>query len=140
MRATKLTKADQFCKRAAELVAGDRERTHGAKLPNHQNIADLWNAYLGVAERGDEYRLLDPITARDVALMMVLLKVARTKIGEHNPDNYVDMAGYAGVAGEICETLIRGDKMFAEISGDEGIVTVDGGLAVDPDGEIRRHF
>ena len=50
----------------------------------------LWSAYLGT-----------PITARDVALMMVLLKVARTKTGAFNLDDYVDAAGYAGIAVEV---------------------------------------
>lgn len=83
---------------AAAIVEGDRAAQHGPKERNHQNIADHWNAYLGTR--------LGPaqeITALDVALMMVLLKVARTKAGDgrDNRDNYVDMAGYAGVAGEI---------------------------------------
>ena len=76
---------------ALELTGGDRAKTHGDKRANHQNIADLWNAYLGFPVQ---------LTAYDVALMMVLLKVARTKSGSKNPDNYVDMAGYAGVAAE----------------------------------------
>lgn len=75
---------------AAELVGGDRASQHGDKVENHQHIAALWSAFL---ER--------PITADQVALMMVLLKVARTKTGRLNRDDYVDMAGYAGVAGEI---------------------------------------
>jgi hypothetical protein len=81
---------------AASLVAGDRAAQHGPKERNHQNIADHWNAYLGG-------RLTTPLTALDVALMMVELKVARTKAGSGRSlrDNYVDMAGYAGVAGEI---------------------------------------
>jgi hypothetical protein len=35
--------------------------------------------------------------------MMTLLKVARTKIGSHNPDDYVDGAGYMAIAGEIAD-------------------------------------
>ena len=73
-----------------------RARTHGDKVQNHQAIADLWNGYLG-------NRLATAIEPRDVALMMALLKIARTKYGAHNPDDYIDMAGYAGVAGEIAE-------------------------------------
>ena len=93
-------KASEFCTTAAGLVSGDRHKTHGDKVENHQNIAALWNAYLG-------YRLPEgcQLTPLDVALMMSLLKVARTKLGAHNPDNYVDLAGYAGVAGEIAEQL-----------------------------------
>jgi len=32
---------------------------------------------------------------------MALLKIARTKIGKVNPDDYVDACGYLGIAGEI---------------------------------------
>ena len=42
-----------------------------------------------------------PITARDAALMMMLLKVARTKTGTYNPDDYVDAAGYSAIAAEV---------------------------------------
>ena len=84
---------------AAELVSGSRAAQHGPKERNHQNIADHWNAYLGA-------RLDRPLSALDVALMMAELKIARAKgsiqMGlEPNPDNFVDLAGYAGVAGEI---------------------------------------
>jgi len=88
--------AKDICEKAAHLVSGDRARTHGDKVRNHQNIALLWSAYLGV-----------PITPLQVALMMALVKVARTKLGEYNEDNYVDLAGYAGVAGEIAERVPR---------------------------------
>lgn len=88
--------AEQIALRAAELVGGDRQKTHGDKVENHQNIADLWNAYLGG-------RINPPLSPRDVALLMALLKIARTKIGDHNLDDYTDLAGYAAVAGEIAE-------------------------------------
>lgn len=85
--------------KAAQIVQGDRAAQHGPKERNHQNIADHWNAYL-------KNNLKTPLTAHDVALMMIELKIARAKGSIEmnlpaNPDNYVDMAGYAGVAGEI---------------------------------------
>lgn len=89
-------KAEHICSKAAQLVGGDRAKTHGDKIENHQNIAALWNAYLG-------WGIETPLTAQNVAMMMALVKVARTKLGSHNPDDYVDLAGYAGVAGEIAE-------------------------------------
>lgn len=88
--------AAELVTRAAGLVGGDRAATHGPKLENHQNIADLWNAYLG-------RQLNAPIKASQVALMMALLKIARTKCGAMNLDDYVDLAGYAGCAGEIAQ-------------------------------------
>jgi|TARA_R100000049_G_C1865979_1_gene27596 hypothetical protein len=72
------------------LVGGDREKDYGDKVKNHNNIAKLWSAYLDV-----------PVTAHDVAIMMTLLKVARTKLGEVSEDTYVDMAAYGAIAGEI---------------------------------------
>jgi hypothetical protein len=88
--------AKQVCETAAGLVGGDRAKSHGDKTENHRNIATLWNAYLGW--RLGEGCLLKP---EDVALMMLLLKVARTKTGTFNEDDFVDMAGYAGCAAEI---------------------------------------
>ena len=88
--------AGQILLQAAEAVNGPRDRTHGDKVQNHQNIADHWNAYLAG-------RLDRPLSARDVALMMAELKIARTKLGEHNLDDYIDGAGYMGCAGEIAE-------------------------------------
>lgn len=80
----------------SNLVGGDRAAQHGPKLENHQNIADHWNAYL-------KHKLKENLTPLDVTLMMVLLKVARTKSGGHNLDDYKDMAGYAAIAGEIAD-------------------------------------
>ena len=77
-------------------MSGERERTHGEKSRNHQNIAALWNAYLTI--RRDPKALL---SALDVAHMMALLKIARTQLGQKNADNWVDLIGYAAVAGEI---------------------------------------
>lgn len=88
--------AGAVCDRASRLVGGDRAKQHGDKVDNHQNIAALWNAYLG-------WRLTGWLEPKDVALMMALLKIARTKSGSHNLDDYVDLAGYAGVAAEIAE-------------------------------------
>jgi hypothetical protein len=53
-------------------------------------IADLWSAYKRVE-----------FTGYDVAVMMVLLKAARVASNPVHYDNYVDMAGYAGIASEL---------------------------------------
>ena len=89
-------KASEICETAAGLVGGDRQETHGDKERNHANIAGLWNAYLAIRREP-----ATPLTALDVAHMMCLLKLARTQAGAHNDDDYVDGAGYFGVAGEI---------------------------------------
>ena len=83
-------KAKEFLSKANVLVEGDRQKDYGDKLHNHSNIAKLWSAYLDIE-----------ITAHDVAILMALLKVARTKLGKVSSDTYVDMASYSAIAGEI---------------------------------------
>ncbi len=90
-------KASDIAKKASELVSGDRDRQHGDKVKNFQNIATIWNAYLGIAEK----RMGRPLDARDVGNMMALMKVARQFSGEVNMDDFIDACGYLACAGEI---------------------------------------
>ena len=80
----------KILKEANELIAGERHKDYGDKVENHNNIAKLWSAYLD-----------SKIEAHDVAVMMVLLKIARTKLGDVSKDTYVDMSAYGAIAGEI---------------------------------------
>lgn len=92
-----IMKAQEICETAAQLVGGDRERQHGNKKENHDKIALMWTAYLDAKHNHNNLT----ITSFDVANMMELLKIARRLSGAHNIDDYIDAAGYAGVAGEI---------------------------------------
>lgn len=91
---------EKTLKTALELTGGDRAKQHGDKRQNHQNIADLWNAYFADKLIKSPSEPFAPI---DVAIMMILVKVARTKSGTFNLDNFVDIAGYAGVAAECAD-------------------------------------
>ena len=83
-------KSKHFLNQAKVLVEGQRHKDYGDKVNNHINIAKLWSAYKDVE-----------ITPHDVAIMMTLLKIARTKLGEVSKDTYIDMAAYGAIAGEI---------------------------------------
>ena len=76
--------------KAGNLITGDRKRKHGDYIKNHENIAKLWSGYLGV-----------DLSALDVLTMMALLKVARTKAGDYDSDNYIDLIGYSALAGQL---------------------------------------
>ena len=94
-----ITKEDVLQK-AKDLVTGDRNDTHGDAFNNHAEIAEFWNIFLD-----KKLRPMANITADDVAIMMILLKISRHTQGEKiNIDNFVDMAGYAAIAGEIGES------------------------------------
>lgn len=90
--------ASDIASKAAELVGGERNKQHGAKLDNFNKIANMWNAWLKTRRNPEE-----ALNAHDVGIMMVLLKVARTECGVLNMDDYTDMAGYAACAGEVAQ-------------------------------------
>ena len=94
-----LTKEDVLQK-AKDLITGDRNDTHGDAFNNHAEIAEFWNIFLD-----KKLQAMASITADDVAIMMILLKISRHTQGEKiNIDNFVDMAGYAAIAGEISDS------------------------------------
>ena len=83
-------RGENILQEAERLVGGERNTAYGHPADDLARIAQLWTAFLGE-------RLSTPLTARDVAMQMVLLKVAREA---HAPkrDNLVDIAGYARCA------------------------------------------
>ena len=82
--------------KAAELVGNSRQESHGDTFKNHEQIAEFWNIYLD-----DKLKPVAAITADEVAMMMALVKVSRSKVGKHNVDDYVDGAAYMAIAGEL---------------------------------------
>lgn len=79
-------------KEALKILQGSRAKEYGDKKTNHENIAHLWSAYL-------EHN----VSAHDVAMLMLLLKVARTKSPNPTRDTYIDMVGYSAIAGELLD-------------------------------------
>lgn len=77
---------------AKACVCGDRERDYGTPAENFGRIAKLWSAYMDT-----------PFTSQDVAVLLALMKVARIRGGDKD-DNYIDLAGYAAIAGELGES------------------------------------
>lgn len=77
-------------------VCGDREEDYGTPEDNFGTIASFWSSYIWASHPGTHITFYP----KDVAMMMALLKVARIATGE-NPDSFIDLAGYAGCAGEI---------------------------------------
>jgi uncharacterized protein DUF6378 len=81
---------DEILRTAATYVTQDRQTDHGPPEANFLKIAHLWASYLGIG-----------ISSHDVALMMILLKVARANGTPSHLDNWVDIAGYAACGGEL---------------------------------------
>ena len=87
-----MQKTKEILEQTIRIVTGQRQQDYGDKVVNHRNIADLWSSYLN-----------KKISPHDVAICMLLVKVARLK-NRKTKDCYVDMAGYAAIAGEINDT------------------------------------
>lgn len=75
---------------ARELINGDRQQDYGDKQTNFQRIADLWTAYSD-----------SPFSPKDVAVMMILVKVARIANTENHKDSWLDIIGYAGIGEDL---------------------------------------
>jgi hypothetical protein len=81
---------------AKSIIYGDREETYGRPDKNLNAIAALWTQYLRIDEKIDAR----PITANDVCMMMMLLKIAR-QANAFKRDNLVDVCGYAALADRL---------------------------------------
>ena len=90
---------EEILNAAKQCVCQDRNDQYGSPEDNFKTIAYLWTNYInaGNALRGVGICL----RAKDVAAMMVLLKVARIATGSGSQDNWIDLAGYAACGGEI---------------------------------------
>lgn len=75
---------------ALHIVTGARRSAYGKPENNFGRIADLWNVYLGGRQEPTS-----PISTQDVALLMVLMKVARLQETPEHRDSVIDIAGYA---------------------------------------------
>lgn len=103
-----MNKREECLRIANEIVNGAREKDYGTPEDNFQFIADQWASYLNY-----------PIDRQDVANMMILLKIARTKTGTGTDDCFIDMAGYAACAYEMNQDKHPMDDEEKEINFDD---------------------
>ena len=89
-------KSTDVLDRTKNLLSEAREKSHGNKIINHENIARLWTGYIQ-----NKFKLTLTILPEDVANLMALLKIARTQQGGFNLDDYIDASAYSAIAGEI---------------------------------------
>ena len=78
---------------ANELTQGPRQQSYGSPKENLRRIAVLWNVYLEGRQSKEPYFDELQINEEDVAMMMMLLKLAR-QMNSAKRDNLVDMCGY----------------------------------------------
>lgn len=84
---------------AARLTAGERDKTYGSPMRNHERIAAIWSVILGIEVRPDQ-----------VALCMVGTKLARLAETWDHEDSFVDAAAYCGIAAECVAEMRDRDR------------------------------
>jgi len=75
-------------------ILHDRQENYGCPACSLQETADMWADYL-------QY----PIQPHNVASMMIMLKLQRAKDNGGYIDNWIDIAGYAAMAGGYASTI-----------------------------------
>lgn len=101
---------EKVLKSALEYVSKDRNTAYGEPEDNFQNIADVWNGMGFSREDGD------PITATDVAKLMIGMKLARLKHNPTHEDSWTDIAGYAACGFQAAQRDVNngGGKLITE--------------------------
>jgi len=87
---------DDILQEAMHCITVDRAATHGDAEDSFASIAQLWDWFLHNRSIPEA-----DLLPEDVAMMMALFKIGRIAGNRTHEDNYVDLAGYAALAGEI---------------------------------------
>jgi len=74
---------------AAEIISGPRRESYGSVEDSFNRIAKAWSVVFEA-----------PVTAEQVALCMIQLKVCR-ELNSHSRDNLVDICGYAALLEDL---------------------------------------
>lgn len=93
-------RAPSLLHRADTLINGDRQQDYGDKLQNFAQTAMLWTAVLAPKLQKEQV-----ITADDVALCMIGIKMARLSKTPNHKDSILDIAGYAG-----CMDILQNER------------------------------
>ena len=92
------TDLDKSClEEAAKIISGNRQDDYGTPEDSFDRIAEYWSAYMN--HKGILKANLD---CRDIAMMMVLFKIAREE-HSHKHDNLVDICGYTAILDNMYE-------------------------------------
>ena len=81
---------------AKDLIYGQRANDYGDAQSNFQRMADLVNPIIKKADGN--------LTATDMALVMIQVKIARLQESPDHEDSWVDIAGYAALGAQIAIT------------------------------------
>lgn len=113
---------ESILQEAERIINGDRAEQYGDPKVMFERIAEFWTSYL--------YPFTEALTPVDVANMMVLLKISRSKAavdrGEYHRDDHVDIAGYAGLTEKLADTVKAEPRVWLSLKDVPDDVSVRG--------------
>ena len=87
-----LKQSELILEEAISLISKDRHDDHGPADKSFERIAKFWSLILDT-----------PVKPHQVAQCMIALKLSRINHTSVNNDNWIDIAGYAALGGEIAQ-------------------------------------
>lgn len=87
-------------------VSGDRQLNYGNPESNFARIAELWNAWAIIRNPIIQRQIDTGVilhTSVDVAVFLILVKLARLANSPSHRDSWIDIAGYAACGAEVAE-------------------------------------
>ena len=87
-----LKQSELILEEANSLISKDRHNDHGPADKSFERIAKFWSLLLDT-----------PVNPHQVAQCMIALKLSRINHSSVNNDNWIDIAGYAALGGEIAQ-------------------------------------
>jgi hypothetical protein len=79
----------EILKVADTLINGERASVYGDARKNHEQIAKMWSALLGTE-----------VSTEQVFMCLIAMKLSRLTSTPNHEDSWVDICGYAALAGE----------------------------------------
>tara|TARA_A100000172_G_scaffold23802_1_gene13929 strand:+ start:338 stop:718 length:381 start_codon:yes stop_codon:yes gene_type:complete len=92
----KALEAQDILEEAIALINGNRAEDYGDAHSNFQHMADLVNPIIKKAD--------GKLSASDMALVMIQVKIARLQETPDHEDSWTDIAGYAALGAQVAIT------------------------------------
>ena len=107
-------KALDVLERAISLIHGQRAKDYGDAQASFQRMADLVNPIIKKAD--------GKLTASDMAIVMIQVKIARLQESPNHADSWIDIAGYAALGAQLAVT--EPDKAATGLTLPNGISSI----------------
>ena len=110
----KALEAQDILEEAIALINGNRAEDYGDAQINFQHMADLVNLIIKKADGN--------LSASDMALVMIQVKIARLQESPNHADSWIDIAGYAGLGAQLALREPEGPPTAPSAPNGKGVI------------------